>query len=81
MPDGTNGRRASYSDTPSSGPQQAVAALLEVALQVGRQARRTSHSHGVESTTVVRVETLATPRTVAMSSSSSTGVATRTLRM
>jgi prolyl-tRNA editing enzyme YbaK/EbsC (Cys-tRNA(Pro) deacylase) len=39
------------------------------------------YSQGVERTTVVRVETLATPRTLAMSSSSSAGVSTRTLRM
>ena len=38
-------------------------------------------SYGVESTIVVRVETLAAARTRASSSSRSAGVATRTLRM
>ncbi len=48
--------------------------------QVG-QMRGGRASYGVDSTTVVRVETPARPRSLASSSSSSCGVATRTLRM
>ena len=81
VPLGVSGRRASYSDSAVERAQEAVAALLEVLPQVGGQAVGHAHSQGVERTTVVRVATFATPRTDAMSSSSSTGVATRTLRM
>ena len=66
---------------PVEGAHQGVPALLEVALEVGREAVGAGHSHGVESTTVVRVETWAAPRTCAMRSSRAVGVSTRTLRM
>ncbi|CAM5647507.1 hypothetical protein SALBM217S_09618 [Streptomyces griseoloalbus] len=51
------------------------------ALSRPRQMRGGRASYGVESTTVVRVDTPARERTLARSSSSSCGVATRTLRM
>ena len=78
---GVSGRRASCSESPSRAAHQPVAALLEVALEVGGEAVGAGHSHGVDSTTVVRVETCAAPRTWAMRSSRAVGVSTRTLRM